>query len=376
MASTIQTIRTYGGSLRGVRVFVRVDYNTSVIDGVVQSTYRIVKSLPTISYLRQSGAKVILATHSAETPAESLNDLSGVLQNFIPHTFVSDVVGTKAREASKNLKDGEVLLIDNLRLDDGEKKNDVEFSKALSALGELYVNEAFSTSHRAHASIVGVPRFLPHTIGIQCAKEIEELSLVRKSKKPLLSIFGGAKFETKIPLIKKFLSRADTVFVGGALVNEFFRVLGYPIGSSMIPRTPIDISKEIHNKKLVIPIDVEVQNKSGIFVRSLDEVREDDFIVDVGPDTMQKLESLVAEAGTILWNGPLGNYTHGFRQHTGELASMIASSSAHTIVGGGDTLSSVEELGITDKFSFLSTAGGAMIEFLLNDSLPGLDAVL
>jgi len=377
MASgALDTIRTYPGTLRGVRVLVRVDYNTSVIDGVVQSTYRILKTLPTISYLRQSGARIILATHSAEKPPQSLGMLSGVLQKFIPHTFVSDIIGRDAKMAIEGLKDGEVLLIDNLRLHEGEKTNDGAFARSLASHAELYVNEAFSTSHRPHASLVGVPRFLPHTIGLQCAREITELSRVHDAKRPLLCIFGGAKFETKVPLIKKFLPRADKVFVGGMLVNEFFRVLGYPVGRSMLPDVRIDISREVKDPKLVIPSDVEVRNGSGIFVRRPNEVKDEDFIVDVGPETMSELGELVERAHTILWNGPLGNYERGFRQHTGELASIIAASQAHTIVGGGDTLSSVEELGIADKFSFLSTAGGAMIEFLLNGSLPGLDAVL
>ena len=320
--------------IAGKRALVRVDWNVPIENGQVVDDFRIRKSLPTIELLQKAGAEVTLCTH-LEPEDSSVEPLV----KFVP-------TGVK--------------LLPNLRSDSREKGNDDSFAKELASGADIYVNEAFSASHREHASIVLVPKLIPSFAGLQFAEEVENLSKAFKPKHPFFFVLGGAKFETKLPLLKKFIEVADKVFIGGALANDFFKSRGMDVGSSLVSSKDLGQRDLLSTGKIMIPRDTTL---SG------------DRIVDAGPETMEDLIDKVSEAKMILWNGPLGEYEKGHKRYTLELARMIAESKAESIVGGADTLAAIKELGLFDKFSFVSTGGGAMLDFLANGTLPGIEAL-
>jgi len=240
----------------------------------------------------------------------------------------------------------------------------------------VYVNDAFGVAHRKHASVVGVPEYLLHYGGLLLKQEIQNISKAFSPERPFAFILGGAKFDTKLPIIEKYLERADTIFVGGALANNFFKELGYNIGTSLFSHGEFGIKEMLQNTKLFIPVDVTVTKPDGSSrVTVPQEVESDECIVDIGPETLEKLKGIIASAKTVVWNGPLGNFEIGFKEYTEELARVISESSASTIVGGGDTLASIQKLGIEHKFTFVSTGGGAMLDFLVNETLVGIEAL-
>ncbi len=263
--------------------------------------------------------------------------------------------------------------MENLRtLSIGEKENDPVFAKELASLGDIYVNDAFSVSHRKHASVVGVPACLPHFAGIQFEKEYRKLSEAFSPAHPFVFILGGAKFDTKLPLVTKFIEKADTVFVGGALSNDIFKQHGLEIGLSMISSAPVDLSLVVASPKLRIPSDVRV-NTPVALPKQLGEVLVTDKILDAGPQTISDLKKVLSGAKFVLWNGPLGDYEKGFSQSTIELANAIIESGAYSVVGGGDTLAVLGKANLLNQFSFVSTAGGAMLDFLGSGTLPGIE---
>lgn len=317
--------------LNGKRVLVRVDWNVPIEDGKVLGDFRIKKSMPTLEYLRDAGAKVILATHLTSGHITSL-------QPFVPEGMA---------------------LLSNLRDNPGEEANSKKFAKELAGKADIYVNEAFSVSHREHASIVGVPKLLPSFAGFQFALEIKELSKAFKPKHPFLFILGGAKFETKLPLLKKFTKIADEIFVGGALANTFFKAQGKDIGQSLVSED-FGAKSLLKSKKIILPEDTVVDGGK---------------ILDVGPRTIEDLKSKIMKAELVLWNGPLGDYELGYKVATLKVAELIAMYARESIIGGGDTLAAVRELDIHDKFTFVSTGGGAMLDFLATGTLPGIEAL-
>lgn len=363
--------------LEGVRVLLRVDFNVPVQNGVVTDDFRIRMALPTIDLLRSKGAKVILMSHLESISGED-GSLEPVADHLVklgePVTFVRSLRAADDLIKSE-LRNGECMLLENLRQSAGEKANDLGFSKELASLGDIYVNDAFSVSHRAHASISGVPALLPSYAGLGLEKEVKNLSLVFDPSHPFLFILGGAKFETKLPLLTKFLDIADTVFVGGALCNDFFKSKGYEVGTSLVSSGHVDLTKFLTNDKLALPTDVVIGNGE---VKAADGISPADKIMDSGPKTMEALQKKINEAKFILWNGPLGLYEDGYRGPTVELARMIGSVTGRgvtTIIGGGDTLAAVATLGIEDRFTFVSTGGGAMLDFLAKGTLPGIEAL-
>ncbi len=357
------------GDIHGVSVLLRLDFNVPIRDGKVVDDYRIRKSLPTINTLREKGAKVIIISH-IEGESDSLKPVYNHLKDILPISFCEDCV-ENGGECVSVLNPGDVLLCENIRLYDGEKKNDENFTKKLSALATIYVNDAFSVSHRKHASIVGVPKFLPGYIGLQFEEEIKKLSTAFNPEHPFLFILGGAKFDTKLPLVEKFLALADTVFIGGALANDFYKAQGLNVGVSLISEGA-DITHFVGNSKILLPTDVVIGTKA---IKKPDEITDEEKILDAGPGTLQVLKDIISQAKFILWNGPLGNYENGFTGPTLELAKIISESSAYSVVGGGDTLAAIASLGIEDKFGFISTAGGAMLDFLAHETVPGLEAL-
>ena len=363
--------------VEGKYVLVRSSLNVPIENNQVQNQFRIVRSLGTIQYLIGKGARVIVVGHIGRDKEETLKPVFDVLQEHIPVIFSDEVTGTHAKEKRDTLKNGEVLLLENVRRDPRELKNDADFARALADLADLYVNDAFAVSHREQASVVGVPSFLPSYFGINFLHEYEELQAARTPKSPSLFILGGAKFETKMPLIEKYLEIYDHVFVGGALANDIFKAQGHEVGDSLVSDVDLKESSLLGNPKLLIPTDVVVTSKDkSSRVTTLSDVHADECIADAGPETINMLELFIRNAKTILWNGPFGNYEAGFDVQTLACAQLIADASGYTVVGGGDTVASIASLNCQNEFNFLSTAGGAMLVFLEHGTLPAINAVM
>lgn len=340
-------------NLEGVRVLVRLDLNVPIQNGVIVDDYRIRKSLPLINFLQEKKAKIIIISHiendnpTLKPVAEYMNKL-GIACYF--------------EKKYKNVltSDEQIILLENLRTYEGEKANDKKFAKELASLGDIYVNEAFSVSHREHASVCAITEFIPSYAGLQFEEEVKHLSSAFNPEHPFLFILGGAKFETKLPLLKKFVEIADKIFIGGALANDFFKAQGKDVKKSLVSSDISQVKGLLNNEKILLPVD---------------DVWNNDAILDAGIKTIEMLKGEVEKAKYILWNGPLGAYEQGFKEATLELAKIISSSNAKTIVGGGDTLATITELKLESKFTFVSTGGGAMLDFLAKGTLPGIEAL-
>ncbi len=365
-------------NLKGKRVLLRLDLNVPIEGGKVADDFRIRKALPTLEFLRAAGARTVIVAH-IESEEGTLLPVFEYLKKLMPVMFVKDFTNDEGKKMLGALPDGGLALHENIRQYPGEKKNDPEFAQALATLGDVYVNDGFSVSHRAHASVVGVPALMPRDsrfAGLQFVREFENLSRALKPAHPFLFVLGGAKFGTKMPLVEKYLRLADRVFIGGALANDLFRQKGYSVGASLVAEKPLDLSSIAENPKLMIPSDVTLQDKR---VTTPGDIGRMDKILDVGPQSVADLRAVLAETKFVLWNGPLGMYEKGFTEPTEQLARAVAEAceqnGTEAIVGGGDTLASISKLGLEDKFTFLSTAGGAMLDFLANDTLPGIEAL-
>lgn len=358
------------GSLEGVRVLLRLDLNVPMRNGEVTDDFRIQKALPTLRMLSSRGAKVCVVSH-IEGETKTLQPVAQYLNRFLPVMFTEKPIG----DGKPTLRNGDILVYENLRQYPGEKANDPEFAQTLARLGDVYINDAFSVSHRAHASVSAVAKLLPSYAGLLFSEEIRQLSQCFVPQHPFLFILGGAKIETKVPLIKKFVGKADSIFVGGALANNFYKEKGYEVGTSLVSEGDYALESLMVTEKILLPTDIVV---TGSETRTTmpDQVMPDEKILDAGPETLSMLQKEVKQASFILWNGPLGNYEGGYKGPTLALARMIAESGAKTIVGGGDTLAAIAELGLQDTFSFVSTGGGAMLDFLANETLPGLEALM
>lgn len=363
------------GDLKGKRVLVRADFNVPVDGGIVIDTTRVTRSLETIKFLQEAGAKVGIVSH-IESDAKTLQPIVKFLSTLMPVHFATGL--QSFAKAFNDIDATQIAVLENVRNFSGEKENDEAFAKQLAATADIYVNDAFSVSHREHTSVVGLPKHMPHYAGFLFQHEYEALSRVLTPTHPFLFILGGAKFETKVPLIKKFLTVADYVFVGGALANNFFRAKGYEIGISKVSDGNYDELSLLSNQKLLLPVDVVTADKAGNTrtVSPLD-VRADEWIADNGPATVEMLVKHATDAQLVVWNGPLGAYETGFKQNTLDLAAGIAELDGRvtTILGGGDTVAAIKELNNEDTFTFVSTAGGAMLEFLEKGTLPGIQAL-
>lgn len=366
--------------LENIPVIVRTALNVPVIGGEVTSDYRIRRALPTIRFLQERGAKVVLISHIGEKGTETLRPAANILGKHLSRvSFCDHTIGEAARSAVRSMRGGDVLVLENLRRHTGEASNSTEFARELSALGDAFVQDSFDTCHRAHASIVGIPKFLPSYAGLLLEEEVRSLSEALRPKSPSLAVIGGAKFSTKEGVLKSLLERYDRVFVGGALANDFFKAHGFSVGKSLVSAADPARAKELlKNKKFALPLDARVVplgTKGPVRISHINSIRPDENILDAGPETERLLAGYASGARTILWNGPLGNYENGFSDATDSFARAVTKSSARSYIGGNDTVAAIERIGLLSEFSFVSSGGGAMLEYLSHSTLPGIEAL-
>ena len=374
--------------LKGKRVFIRVDFNVPLNEqNEIEDDTRIVASLPTIRYALDHQAKVILASHLGrpkDKPEEkySLKPVAKRLGELLQLNVQvgEDIVGSQAQSAAANLQEREVLLLENLRFHPGEKKGDAEFSKQLAGLADVYVNDAFGTSHRSDASMVGMARHFDRpAAGFLIEKELQYLGkLMQSPDPPYIAILGGAKISDKIEVVRSLLTRVDRLLIGGAMAFTFLKAKGLDIGKSLCETDKLDLANELlANPKLELPVDslAAPEPKEGTEIRVVKT--GDNFGgwmgLDIGPATIQKYSSLLQDAKTVFWNGPMGMFEiEEFAHGTNEIARKLATIDAMTVIGGGDSVSAVEKCGVADKMTHISTGGGASLEFLTGKELPGI----
>ncbi|MDO9546462.1 MAG: phosphoglycerate kinase [Pelolinea sp.] len=378
-------------AVKDKRVLVRVDFNVPIKDGKVADDTRIQAALPTIKYLVGEGASLILCSHlgrpkDGPDPAFSLKPVADYLGDLVDSkvSFVEDCIGPKAKEAVDILKPKEILVLENTRFHSGEKKNDPEMAKELASYADVFVNDAFGSAHRAHASTVGVAEYIPAVAGLLLEKEIEYLDqAIEKPKKPFVAILGGAKVSDKINVIKNLLTKADTVLIGGGMANTFFKAQGYPVADSLVEDEVLEIAKELVEAgglKLRLPVDVVIadgfSDDASKKVMWVGPVPEGWRILDIGPETIENFCKVISSAGTVVWNGPMGVFEMpNFAVGTFAIAKAVADSGAISIIGGGDSASAINKSGLADKISHISTGGGASLEMLEGIQLPGLVAL-
>ncbi len=374
----MKTLRQYKQP-KGTRVLVRVDYNVPIQGTKIRDTRRIVSSYESIDLLLKKGATPVLLAHLGDGKA-SLRPIAKFLSKRYKIVFITnDIFDPRTHDICDRVPSGTVILFENIRRYPGEEKNDKVFARTLASYASVYVNDAFSVSHRAHASVVGLPKLLPHYAGYQFEHELQALSMVLTTKKhPFLFILGGAKFSTKIPLLARFENIADHLIIGGAILNNFYREAGFAVGNSVVESGyEKPIKKMLKNEKLLLPVDVVVIRADKKIVTTPDAVQAKDVIVDIGPQSITMIQLKIKKAKMIVWNGPMGWYEKGCTKGTTALATAIAESSANAVIGGGDTGAVIERALETNKNKkiFISTAGGAALEFLATGTLPGIKAL-
>jgi len=389
----VNTIREM--NVKGKKVFVRVDFNVPLSDDrVITDDTRIRAAVPTIKYLTEHGAKVILASHLGRpkgqvTEKYSLAPAAKRLEEILGQkvAFARDCIGEEPQKAVAKMNDGDVLLLENLRFHAGEEKNDPEFVRELAALADIFVNDAFGTAHRAHASTAGIAGLLPAGAGFLMEKEVGYLGqAVRNPVRPFTAIIGGAKVSDKIGVIENLLDKVDTLIIGGGMANTFLRAQGYDMGDSLVEEDKVRLARETIEKagakniKLLLPVDLvaaeSVSPDSPHKVVSKDGVPGGWAAVDIGPETAGLFADAAREAGTIVWNGPMGVFEMApFARGTEAVAKAVGESNGTSIVGGGDSVAAVRKMGVAEQISHISTGGGASLEFLEGKELPGIKAL-
>ena len=378
--------------VKGKRVLVRVDFNVPIKDGVVGDDTRIRGALPTLEYLLQGGASLILCSHlgrpkGGPDPKYSMKPVAEYLGKLMKKNvaFAEDCVGPKAESAAKALKPGDVLVLENTRFHPEEEKNDPTLAKNLAALADIYVNDAFGSAHRAHSSTEGVAKYIPAVAGFLMEKEIQYLgAAVENPAKPFVAILGGAKISDKIGVIKNLLTKADTILIGGGMANTFFKAEGYPMADSLVEAEALETATELlktAGTKLRLPVDVVIADKfdkdAAHKVIPTGAVPDGWRILDIGPETIEHYAKVIKAAKTVVWNGPMGVFEFPeFAKGTFGVAKAVADSGAVSIVGGGDSVAAIQESGLTDKITHISTGGGASLEMLEGITLPGVAALL
>ncbi|MFA4833496.1 MAG: phosphoglycerate kinase [Patescibacteria group bacterium] len=377
--------------LAGKRVLLRADFNVPLEGGRVADDYKIVAGLPTIRFLLRYRCKIIIANHLGRPEGErvkkySLEPVARHLGRLLDEKvgFVDDCFGLKAGTAVGKMRPGEILMLENLRFAKGEEKNDKKFARQLASLADIYVNDAFANSHRQHASMSAIKRYLPSYAGLLLAEEVENLNKIIRPKPPLVAVIGGAKIGTKISFIKEISQKSFKVLIGGALANNFFAVRGMEIGRSMVDKKSIALARKLRAKNILLPIDVVVSdNKDGsgpAEVKNVFKVNKNEAILDIGPKTIRLYSLFLKKAQTIIWNGPMGMFEQShFKHGTLSIARVIASRSrgrAFGVVGGGETIEALKITGMEHYVDWISTGGGATLAFLSGAEMPGLSKII
>lgn len=379
--------------LKGRKVLVRCDFNVPMIDGVITDDIRITSAIPTIEYLIDAGAKIILMSHMGRPKGEANMEytlepvgkrLAELLGREVAFVSSPQVVDAQVKEKVNALGEGELLLLENLRFRKEETKNETQFSKELAGLGEIFVNDAFGTAHRAHCSTAGVADYLPAVSGLLIEKEIQFLGgALDKPKRPFVAIMGGAKVGDKISVIENLLKKVDTLIVGGGMTYTFIKAQGFEIGTSILDEENVAMAGELLEKakmagvKLLLPCDVvcakEFSNDVPTEVCDVEHIPSDQMGLDIGPKSIEEISKALAEAATVVWNGPMGVFEmSNYEKGTKEVAKVLANSDATTIIGGGDSAAAVEQFGLAGQMTHISTGGGASLEFLEGKELPGI----
>lgn len=391
MKKTIKDI-----ALRGKRTLVRCDFNVPMENGEITDDTRIKAALPTIKYLMNEGARVILMSHlgrpkgvpnkefSLEKVAERLSEL---LESDVIFASSDSVIDEQVRKIAEGLKEGQVMLLENLRFRKEETDNDYDFAKELSSLGDVFVQEAFGTAHRAHASTAGVAEFMPAVSGFLIEKEVKFLGdAVADPKRPFVAIMGGAKVADKIKVIENLLEKVDTLIVGGGMAYTFFKAKGYEIGTSIFDEGGILLAENImkkaekSGKDLILPVDIVVadkfENDAEKKIVDSKKIPENMMGLDIGPETIKLFKKIIADAETVVWNGPVGVFEmDNFAEGTKAVANALADSDCVSIIGGGDSAAAVKKFGLEGKMTHISTGGGASLEFLEGKELPGIAVI-
>lgn len=388
MKKTIRDI-----DVKGKKVIVRCDFNVPQQDGAITDDNRIVAALPTINYLIEQGAKVILMSHLGRPKGEAKMEytlqpvadrLSQLLKKEVKFKSYPLVICDTIREMTDSLKDGDVMLLENVRFRKEETENGADFAKELASLGDLFVQEAFGTAHRAHASTAGIADYLPAVSGFLIEKEVKFLGgAVENPRRPFVAIMGGAKVGDKIPVIESLLKKVDTLIIGGGMSYTFFKAMGLEIGTSILDEENIGLAKELLEKaekagvKLLLPVDVvcakEFANETETVIVDRESIPADMMGLDIGPKTIELYKNALVNAETIVWNGPVGVFEMpNFAKGTRAIAEILAESDAVTVIGGGDSAAAAEQFGLADKMTHISTGGGASLEFLEGKVLPGI----
>lgn len=381
-------------NVKGKKVLLRLDLNVPLTkDGEIDDDTRIMESLSTINYLCENGAKLIICSHLGKPEGVDkkyslkpvADRLAKILRNKV--YFAEDTIGKDAKAKAKALNEGEVLLLENLRFDAREEKNDEEFSKALASLAEIYVNDAFGTAHRAHASTYGVAKLLPNAVGFLMSKEIKVINgILENPQKPLVAILGGAKIKDKIPVIENLISKADVILVGGGMSYTFVKALGGNVGKSLVDNEKIELVKKLVEKakenkvELVLPVDsvcaTEISDNVKVKIFPTNQIPDDLMSLDIGKKTIKLFKKHIKTAGTIVWNGPMGVFENkNFANGTNKIAKFVAKSKAFSFIGGGDSASAVVKSGYAKNVSHISTGGGASLTMLEGKTLPGVEII-
>lgn len=382
--------------LKGKKVLCRCDFNVPMKDGEITDDFRIVSSLPTVKYLIEQGARVILMSHMGKPKGEPKPELSlgpvalrltELLGQEVKFISCPTVISDSVREMAEGLSDGEVMLLENTRYRVEETKSEEPFTGELASLGELFVNDAFGTAHRDHSSTAGIARYLPTVSGFLIEKEVKFLGdALDKPERPFVAIMGGAKVGDKIPVIENLMKKVDTIIIGGGMTYTFFKAKGYEIGKSILDSDSIELSGELLRKaeaagvKIMLPVDTlctdDFSENNVVEVYDADKIPAELMGMDIGPKTIAIYEEEIAKAKTIVWNGPMGVFENPkFEAGTKAVAQALADSDAVTVIGGGDSAAAVEQFGLKDRMTHVSTGGGASMEFLEGKVLPGIACI-
>ena len=381
--------------LSGKRALVRADFNVPMRNGRITDDNRIRATIPTIKALIERGASVVLMSHLGRPKGQEVDELrlrpvaahlGGLLESQV--SYAHEVAGPAARKMAEDLKPGEVGLIENVRFDPREEKNDPELARELASLGDCFVSDAFGAAHRAHASTVGVAEHLPSAAGLLMEKEIKALSWVlTDARPPFVVILGGAKVSDKIGVIENLLGRADRLIIGGGMANTFLKAAGHDVGASMVEDDNIQTAKDLMQRAGQAGVDLRIP-VDGVVAKSFDADAEartipvdgfesDDMMLDIGPESIESFTDALAGAETIVWNGPMGVFEfEKFAEGTRAIARTVADSGAYSLIGGGDSVAAIEQMGLADRISHISTGGGASLEFLEGQDLPGVKVLL